>query len=102
MADDGGVRTLLAGHGHVSAAIVEKPQARVRDLVVDAGPAERATRVIVTGLEGAGYVTRRRAGRRAGYTVQGERRFRHHCQDGLVIAPFLPLPAAVGDSRMPP
>lgn len=87
MVGDGGVWTLLAGHGYVSVAIVENPQARVREPAVDAGPAECATQAMVIGLEGAGCFTRRRAGRRTGYTVHGEQGFRRQRQDRL--EPFL-------------
>jgi hypothetical protein len=100
MAGDGGVWTLLTGHGYVSVAIVENPQARVRDLPVDAGPAERATQAIVTDLEGAGCVTRRRVVRRTGHTVHGEHSFWHQRQDGFEL--FVRLPVVAGGSWMPP
>jgi hypothetical protein len=89
--------TLLTGHGHVLVSIAKNPGARVRDLAADAGLTERATQAIITDLEGAGYITRRRVGRRTEYTVHTGRGFRHQNQEGLLIGPFLELLAGPQD-----
>lgn len=91
MGDSGsdGAWTLLTGHGHVLVAIAKNPQARIRDLSLDAGLTERATQSILNDLESAGYITRHRSGNRTTYTVHTERGFRHQSQDGLLVGPFL-------------
>ena len=83
--------TLLSGHGHVLVAIAKNPAARVRDLAAEAGLTERTTQAIIADLEAAGYITRRRVGRRAQYTVHTGRGFRHRSLDGLKVGPFLDL-----------
>jgi len=83
--------TLLTGHGHVLVTIAKNPAARVRDIAADAGLTERATQAIITDLEEAGYISRRRVGRRTEYTIHTGRGFRHSNQDGLEIGPFLEL-----------
>jgi DNA-binding MarR family transcriptional regulator len=89
--DDQGSWTLLTGHGHVLVAIAQNPKARVRDISRVAGLSERATQAIVADLEAAGYLTRKRVGRRTHYTVHFEQGFRHTAQDGHSVGPFLAL-----------
>lgn len=83
--------TLLTGHGHVLVAIAKNPHARIRDLALDAGLTERTTQAIIADLEEAGYITRRRIGRRSAYTIHTGQSFRHQSQDGLLVGPFLEL-----------
>ena len=90
-----GAWTLLTGHGHVLVAIAKDPGARIRDLAADAELTERATQAIIADLEAAGYITRRRVGRRSRYTVHTAQGFRHRNQDGLEIGPFLELLAGL-------
>ncbi len=93
--------TLLTGHGHVLVEISRHPDARIRDISVAAGLTERTVQAIVADLEAAGYLTRRRSGRRTRYTVNRDSLFRHPSQEGLRIGPFLALLAEAGekDSR---
>jgi len=96
---------LLTGHGHVLVAIAKNPAARVRDLAVEAGLTERTTQAIIADLEQAGYLTRRRVGRRTEYILHAGQGFRHRSQDGLLIGPFLEMLAVSGeqasDDRVP-
>jgi DNA-binding MarR family transcriptional regulator len=89
--DESGTWTLLTGHGHVLVAVARSPDARVRDLSEAAGLTERATLAILADLEAAGYVTRRRVGRRTTYTIHLDRSFRHRAQEGHRVGPFLEL-----------
>lgn len=89
--DKDGRWTLLTGHGHVLVEIARTPEARIRDLSAAAGITERTVQAIVTDLEGAGYITRIRAGRRTRYTVNPDSLFRHPAQDGHRVGPFLAL-----------
>jgi DNA-binding IclR family transcriptional regulator len=91
--------TLLTGHGHVLVEISRNPDVRIRDISAAAGLTERTVQAIVADLEAAGYLTRRRTGRRTRYTVNRDSLFRHPAQEGLRIGPFLALLAEAEDSR---
>ena len=93
----GGNWTLLTGHGHVLIEIARNTGARIRDIAVGVGLAERTVQAIIADLEAAGYLTRTRAGRRTRYTVHLDRPFRHPAQDGHRIGPLLELLVASGD-----
>jgi DNA-binding MarR family transcriptional regulator len=95
----GGSWTLLTGHGHVLVEIARNPEARIRDISAAAGLTERTVQAIVADLEAAGYITRRRTGRRTRYTVRHDRQFRHPAQEGLQVGPFLALLAAADEKE---
>ena len=97
---DGGQWTMLTGHGHVLVEIARNPDARIRDISAAAGITERTVQAIVADLEAAGYITRKRTGRRTTYTVNPDQPFRHTAQDGLRIGPLLDLLA--GDDEITP
>lgn len=88
---DGGrdVWTLLTSHGHVLVEVTRNPDARIRELAAAAGITERATALIIADLEGAGYLTRTRVGRRNHYEVHLGLRFRHQAQRDLRVGPLL-------------
>jgi len=69
--------TFLSNHGHVLVALKEAPDARLTELADRVGISERAIQLIVGDLERAGYVLKRRAGRRNHYTVTTGLRLRH-------------------------
>ena len=93
--------TLLTGHGHVLVEIARDPGARIRDISTAVGLTERTVQAIVADLEGAGYLTRTRAGRRTRYTVNHESLFRHPAQEGQRVGPFLSLLAAAEQDAAP-
>lgn len=76
--------------------IARNTGARIRDIATSAALTERTVQAIVADLEGAGYLTRSRVGRRTRYTVYLDRPFRHPAQDGHRIGSFLELLAASG------
>ncbi|GAA2063895.1 hypothetical protein GCM10009839_89120 [Catenulispora yoronensis] len=94
--------TLLTSHGHVLVEIARNPDARMRELSAAAGITERATAAIVADLEAAGYVTRRRVGRRNHYSVNLDLPFRHSAQGDLRVGPFLELLAERFPDQPPP
>jgi hypothetical protein len=69
--------TFLTNHARVLISIAQNPQARVRDVADYIGITERATQMIISDLEEAGYLTRTRVGRRNAYTVNPHRPLRH-------------------------
>jgi hypothetical protein len=61
--------TFLTNHARVLISVADDPGIRLRDIGERVGITERAAHSIVVELEAAGYVTRRRNGRRNHYTV---------------------------------
>jgi hypothetical protein len=60
----------LTNHGLALLCIARDPDIRMRDIASDIGITERATQRIVSDLIEAGYVDRKRVGRRNSYSVQ--------------------------------
>ena len=86
MAEAGHPRwAFLTNHARVLICVADDPGVRLREIGERVGITERAAHSIVVDLEAAGYVTRRRNGRRNQYTVNSH----------------LPLPDAfAGDQRV--
>ncbi|AUG81749.1 hypothetical protein CFP65_7149 [Kitasatospora sp. MMS16-BH015] len=87
--------TFLTQHARVLLMVSRDPEVRLRDLAAACGLTERAVQAIVTDLEGAGYLTRTRVGRRNHYQVGRHTSFRHPAEAGYEIAAFLRLFAAL-------
>ena len=62
----------LTNHAQVLVLIAQDPGVRLRDLGEKIGITERAAHSIVSDLTAAGYVSRRRRGRRNHYTVRAD------------------------------
>jgi hypothetical protein len=62
--------TFLTRHAQVLLCIADDPTMRLRDIGDQVGITERAAHRIVGQLTDAGYVSRRRVGRRNHYTIQ--------------------------------
>jgi DNA-binding IclR family transcriptional regulator len=61
--------TFLTNHAQVLVCIAHDPGVRLRDIGERVGITERAAHRIVAELADAGYITRRRNGRRNHYTI---------------------------------
>lgn len=61
--------TFLTNHAQVLVCIAHDPGVRLRDIGERVGITERAAHRIVAELVGAGYIARRRNGRRNHYTI---------------------------------
>src|SRR5436190_11554827 len=64
--------TFLTNHAQVLVCIARDPGMRLRDIGGRVGITERAAHRIVVELADAGYITRRRNGRRNTYTVNAQ------------------------------
>jgi hypothetical protein len=64
--------TFLTNHAQVLICIAHDPAVRLRDIGEHIGLTERAVHRIVTELADAGYITRRRNGRRNHYTINAD------------------------------
>jgi len=60
----------LTNHARVLVCIAHDPGIRVREISEAVGITERAAHRIVAELDSAGYITRKRNGRRTRYTIQ--------------------------------
>lgn len=60
----------LTNHARVLVCIAHDPGIRVREISEAVGITERAAHRIVAELDSAGYITRKRNGRRNQYTIQ--------------------------------
>jgi DNA-binding MarR family transcriptional regulator len=60
----------LTNHAQVLVCIAHDPGIRVREISEAVGITERAAHRIVAELDAAGYITRKRNGRRNHYTIQ--------------------------------
>ncbi len=69
--------TFLTNHAHVLLCIAAEPQVLMRDVAHRVGITERAVQRIVAELEEAGYLVRRRVGRRNEYSIKGDLPLRH-------------------------
>ncbi|WP_225802694.1 helix-turn-helix domain-containing protein [Streptomyces sp. NK15101] len=97
--------TFLTHHARVLVMISRDAEVRLRDLAVGCGVTERAVQAIVNDLEGAGYLTRSRRGRRNHYQVARHALFRHPAEARYEIADFLDLFAGLPpppDAPSPP
>ena len=65
--------TFLSNHGQVLLSIAHDPGVRLRDIGAQVGITERAAHRIVGELVDAGYLVRRRNGRRNSYTITAHR-----------------------------
>jgi DNA-binding transcriptional ArsR family regulator len=80
---------LLTNHGHVLACIAADPDVRLRDIAEAVGITERTAAQIVTDLEVAGYLTKRRVGRRNRYELDGKRKVRTPQLPTMTVAQLL-------------
>jgi DNA-binding MarR family transcriptional regulator len=83
--------TFLTNHARVLIMVARDPGIRLRDVAAACDVTERTVQGIVADLEGAGYLTRRRLGRRNRYVVTPGTRFRHKAEADHEVAGLLAL-----------
>ncbi|MFD8023526.1 helix-turn-helix transcriptional regulator [Streptomyces lavendulae] len=83
--------TFVTNHARILAMVLRDPEIRLRDLAGSCELTERAAGAIVRDLEGAGYLTRVRRGRRNHYEVTPGTLFRHPAEGRHEIANLLHL-----------
>jgi DNA-binding MarR family transcriptional regulator len=81
----------LTNHTQVLLCVAQNPDIRVRDVAVRVGITERAAQRILNDLDGGGYVTRERQGRRNRYRINPHAHLRHPAQAGIEIRTLLEL-----------
>lgn len=83
--------TFLTHHAQVLLAVARDPDARVADIAELVGISRRAVLSVLADLEEAGYLVRRRAGRRTHYELTEHRPLRHPAQRGHEVDEILAL-----------
>ncbi|MFC7306072.1 helix-turn-helix transcriptional regulator [Streptomyces monticola] len=83
--------TFLTNHARVLRVIAREPTARIRDIAAVCRISERAAQGIVRDLEQAGYLSRKRVGRRSHYTLHLDGSLRHPAEAHLTVRALLDL-----------
>ena len=93
--------SLLTNHGRLLLAIENEPGLRVRDMAERLDMSERGVALILRDLREAGYVTSRREGRRAYYSVVPDKPLRKEALRHQSVGQLLGLLADADTSRDP-
>lgn len=86
--------TFLTNHSHVLLCVAADPTARGRDIADRVGITERSAQSIIADLVDAGYLTRRRVGRRNHYEVHADLPLRHPLERSHQVFELLRLAEA--------
>lgn len=89
--------SFLTNHGRALLCIADDPEARLRDIGDTLGITERSAYAIVSDLTAAGYVLKKRDGRRNRYVIQQHRRLPEPTLRERTVGDVLEL--LVGDKR---
>ena len=81
--------TFLTNHALVLCLIAQQPRITAREISSTINITEKATRNIINDLEGDGYITKKREGRRLRYTVYTDLPLRHEMQQDRAIGDLL-------------
>ncbi|HEY5354825.1 MAG TPA: helix-turn-helix domain-containing protein [Streptosporangiaceae bacterium] len=95
----------LSNHGRVLLFLAHDPGMRLRDIAASLGITERTAFGIVTDLTGAGYISKRKDGRRNHYQIHAHQPLPEPTSRERTIGEFLALlagPAAAADLGQPP
>lgn len=83
--------TFLTNHAHVLLCLVMQPDIRMRDIAAKIGLTERWVQQIIRELAAAGYISRRRNGRRNEYLVHPNLPLRHPLESHRCVQDMLEL-----------
>ena len=81
--------TFITNHGLVLSYIYHNPKSTAREIANEIGVTERTTHKIISDLEAAGYIERRKSGRRNIYDVDPELPLRHHTKQDVLVSELL-------------
>ena len=81
--------TFISNHGLVLSYIFHNPSHTAREIASHVGITERTTHKIITDLADAGYIERRRSGRRNLYSVDPGLPLRHHTKKDILVEDLL-------------
>jgi len=81
--------TFITNHGLVLSYLSHHPRSTAREVANFEGETERTTHKIISDLESAGYIERRKQGRRNIYELDHQLPLRHHTKQDILIADLL-------------
>jgi predicted transcriptional regulator len=81
--------TFLTNHALVLSSIAKQSRITARELSMTIGITERAVRKIIADLDAAGYISKKREGRRIKYRINPELSLRHDAHQAIDIGDFL-------------
>ena len=81
--------TFITNHGLVLSYIFHNPPSTARGIANYIGVTERTTHKIISDLEEAGYIGRRKIGRRNVYRVDPQLPLRHHTKTEIMVEDLL-------------
>ena len=81
--------TFITNHGLVLSHISHNNTSTAREIAQYIGVTERTTHKIISDLEAAGYIERRKIGRRNVYSVDPELPLRHHTKQDVIVSDLL-------------
>ena len=81
--------TFITNHGLVLNYISHNPSHTAREIANHVGVTERTTHKIISDLEAAGYIERRKSGRRNLYRVDPGLPLRHHTKQDILVEDLL-------------
>jgi DNA-binding MarR family transcriptional regulator len=85
----GGNWTFITNHGLVLSYIFHNPSHTAREIAAHVGITERTAHKMISDLEAAGYINRRKSGRRNLYDVDRELPLRHHTKKDILVSNLL-------------
>ena len=81
--------TFITNHGLVLSYLSHNPRSTARETANHIGVTERTTHKIISDLETAGYIERRKSGRRNIYRVDPGLPLRHHTKQDVMVSDLL-------------
>ncbi len=81
--------TLITNHGLVLSYLTHHPSHTAREIANNVGVTERTTHKIISDLEEAGYIERKKQGRRNVYRVDPKLPLRHHSKQDILVSDLL-------------
>ena len=94
--------SFLSNHGRVLLCIADDPAMRLRDIAARLGITERRAHGIVTDLTEAGYVAKRKDGRRNRYQIHADLPLPEPASQQRTIGEFLAMLACTDNSENSP
>ncbi len=79
----------LTNHALVLSYVARNPRITARDLAAEVGITERTARKIIADLLEAGYITRKREGRRNRYRIKPDLPLRHPSHEEIAVGDLL-------------
>ena len=81
--------TFITNHGLVLSYIYHHPTSTAREIADQISVTERTVHKIISDLERAGYIARRKSGRRNVYSVDPNLPLRHHTKKDIIVSELL-------------